>query len=71
MTDALVRQDLDTMACPNPQCDGDHPLVLYARCHPDVDLAVCYDRNCGVLFLSCSECSKPVARVKVATAVVQ
>lgn len=67
----LVRQDLEAVECSNPECDGLHPVVLYAKCHPEGGLTVRYDKSHGVLVLVCYECSTAIAEIEVASAPLQ
>lgn len=69
MNPPLLKQDLDQCKCPNPGCTGEHPVQLFAKCHPGNPFVVEY--YMGQLRMSCSKCDAPVCRVTVAEATVQ
>lgn len=64
MATTLTRLELDKMTCHG--CAEEHPLVLHSNCHVDDPTWVWYDKNKGVLTVTCARCDATVATIAVA-----
>jgi hypothetical protein len=67
----VVKQDLDAARCENPECPGDHPVVIYSKCHPGMPLGATYCRERGTMILTCVVCQATTMELAVAEATVQ
>lgn len=66
--DVLTQKQLDLSVCGAKDCEhGDH-LALNFHCadHVGGKLEVCYEKDTGMLKITCCECRSPLAAVKVA-----
>ena len=68
----LNRIDMDLMAargCQQPGCDHkDHSIFfLHPRCHIRAGTWTSYDRDTGLLSVTCKQCKKLVAEIEVAS----
>ncbi len=62
----LTQETLDQMECRNPACDHlSCDYTLTARCHPEKGLKVVYNKDRGILSMSCGMCGKFVTDIEV------
>lgn len=62
----MYRKDLDSVfdkGCGNPECNCKASYV-HPKCHIGAGCNVRYEE--GILYISCRECDRPIAPIKVA-----
>jgi len=65
MAGILTRKQLDQAECDD--CDDpDYELYLHGRCHPSAGTRASYDKRTGVLTISCRQCRRFIADLKIA-----
>jgi hypothetical protein len=67
MTKILTQRDLGREECADPNCTGDHATIFLGQnCHAGACLAVGYNKQTGVLMVSCLVCDNEILGVEVA-----
>jgi hypothetical protein len=67
MTKALTQRDLDQEECSDPDCTTYHSIIYLGQsCHRGAGLAASYNKQTGVLTVSCLACDKELIGVEVA-----
>jgi hypothetical protein len=66
-TKALTQRDLNLEECSDPNCTSNHSIIYLSRgCHSGAGLAASYNRQTGVLTVSCLVCDQELIGVEVA-----
>lgn len=64
--EAKTREDLDLLECPDPDCDGNHPIPIVHRCHRGAPVLAVYNKELGEIGLVCSACRTLFVTIAVA-----